>query len=315
MADPTPAEELIQGVRRGLLGFAPIALQAAREAAAPCWAWLLSLGAPLFGYPLLVGDPRTQRDPITVLADFSPLLDEAPETSWAEGGPFEEYLVGLLLGAWLTSGLVAWSLAKEGWQDGDRGPGLGRVRRAGKGLFRSCLALMLVRSLLGSLVLFLLASLPISLVYRLGEDALGPLGVVLMLAVLGLFGLGLLYVLTLDAALWLALYSLAANRRGAGSAFQHAWRLLNHDPARAIRAVGLYGGVIGLGYGLLLPLLLSWSGDYRDFVGAMASGIFGWWSVRYWLHGYRALGGVQTAAPGPDRRAKSPAAQPASAAI
>jgi hypothetical protein len=303
MAETSPAEELIQGVRRGLLGFAPIALQAAREASAPCWAWLLSLWAPLFGYPLLIGDPHIHRDPITALADFSPLLDEAPRTSWSDGGPFEGYLIALLLGAWLTSGLVAWSLGKEGWRENDRGPGLGRTRRAGQGLFLSCLALLLVRLLLGSLALFLLASLPISLVYRLGEDALGPLGMLLMMAVLGLFGLGLLYVLTLDAAIWLALYSLAANRRGAGSAFQHAWRLLNHDPARAIRAVGLYGAVIGLGYGLLLPLLLSWSGDYRDLVGAMASGIFAWWSVRYWLHGYRALGGVSTAPAGAERRA------------
>lgn len=299
MADRSPAEELVQGVRRGLLGFAPIALQAAREAGAPCWAWLLCLWAPLFGYPLLVGDPVTHRDPITVLADYSPLLNETPVSSWLDGSPVELDLISLLLCAWLTSGLVAWSLAKEDWLEGDRGPGFGRVRRAGRGLFLSCLALATTRLLFGSLALFLLASLPISLVYRLGQDALGPLGVVLMLLVLGLFGLGLLYVLTLDAAVWLAFYSLAANRRGAGSAFQHAWRLLSHDPSQAIRAVGLYGGVIGIGYGLLLPLLLSWSGEFRDFGGAFASGLFGWWSVRYWLHAYRALGGVQTAQPSP----------------
>jgi hypothetical protein len=275
-------------------GLVDLGLRAAREASSPCWAWLVALAVPLFGYPVLTDDPAVSIDPLSEFAHFSPLLKGI---FWSEAEYQYQNLdlalpLQLLLGAWLSSALVAWRWAHPDWPSSGPRQNLGSLRRAGRGLFWSSLGLLLGRLILGSLALLCLASLPIG--FASGTENLGLLDGPLKLLLLGVFALGILYVLTLDAACWLGLQSLAANRRGAGSAFQHAWRLLSNDPAKATRAVGVYALVIGLGHGWLLPFLMRWIGDGMYVAFLLTAGWLGWWSNLYWQHAYTALGGIRT---------------------
>jgi hypothetical protein len=277
-----------------LPGAVGLGLRAAREAFSPCWAWLLALAVPVFGYPVLTDDPQQSADPLTEFAHFSPLLKGIflSETTLTYQDLDLGLALQLVLGSWLTAALVAWRWSHPGWPSAGPRQTLASLKRAGRGLFGGAFGLLLGRMVLGSLALLCLASLPIG--FAAENVDLGILDGPLKLLLLGIFALGMLYVLTLDAACWLGLQSLAANRRGSGSAFQHAWRLLSNDPAKATRAVGVYALVIGVGYGGLLPFLIRWIGDDMYVAFLLAAGWLGWWSTLYWQHAYVSLGGIRT---------------------
>lgn len=113
-----------------------------------------------------------------------------------------------------------------------------------------------------------------------------------------LLGMLLVYALTLTVLYQLALHSLAHNRRGTGSALQHAWRLLRHDPWGALRAtlVDLELNVMSLVFTRVLAIatipLLVLQPLVATLLFAAVQGLLGVARAGYWAVVYRELGGL-----------------------
>jgi hypothetical protein len=107
------------------------------------------------------------------------------------------------------------------------------------------------------------------------------------------------YALAVSMLFQLALQSLAHNRRGAGSALVHAWRLARNDPWATVRALvgdALLSGLYWIAFFLLLAL---W---HVPVVGGAVlacyvalGGFVGVARAMYWARAYRALGGLTPA--------------------
>ncbi|MCE9593946.1 MAG: hypothetical protein K8S98_07125 [Planctomycetes bacterium] len=109
----------------------------------------------------------------------------------------------------------------------------------------------------------------------------------------------LVYVLAISILFQLALHSLAQNRRGAGSALVHAWRLARHDPWATVRAL-LGDSVLSLVHWIAFWVLLAlWHvpvlGGFAIAAYVALGGFIGVARALYWSRAYRALGGLSPA--------------------
>ena len=203
----------------------------------------------------------------------------------------------ILLLAPVTFRLIVGLAAQKGPAAHRRRLHLGDAWRAGRGLAGSALGLVLCLQLLvGLAVLFLVGPvLVLSNLFRV--DALPGPFLVLLLPVAALL---LLYATCLQVLGQLALHSLACNRRGAGSALTHAWRLVRHSPWPTVRAglvdllltavVGVSIATVGvvipaarvepLILGVLLFYLLA-----KGFEGLARAGFWGTGLQRIWRAG------------------------------
>ena len=198
----------------------------------------------------------------------------------------------------LAGGLAQLS-APERWLGAGRRPGWWRTWRAGKGCTVGGLALW-VQFLLMMLGATLLFVGPAQLFVRFVHlDEIGALTAILSGVLVALL---LVYSFLLSILFQLALHSLVANRRGVGSAVQHAWRIARNDPGGTARAavadavltstvfaiqlaVMVVLALLRLPEALLwLPLLLL-----VGFVGVARAG--------FWARAYRTLGGLSTLDP------------------
>ncbi|MBI5432408.1 MAG: hypothetical protein HZA52_06240 [Planctomycetes bacterium] len=109
----------------------------------------------------------------------------------------------------------------------------------------------------------------------------------------------LVYALAISILFQLALHSLAQNRRGAGSALVHAWRLARRDPWATIRALigdSLLSFVYWIAFWMLLGLLhVPVFGGIALAAYIALGGFVGVTRALYWARAYRALGGLSPA--------------------
>jgi len=166
------------------------------------------------------------------------------------------------------------------------------TRRAGRGFGLSTAALwsqvaatMLAASAVGVLSWFGLLEL-------VGANPDQPMPKVVTSVLLGFL---FVYGATLGALYHLALASLVRHRRGAGSAFLHAWRLVRSQPAGAARAIttecGLYGVLLYVEW--LIPKAINPYG-IASFIALALCGLT---RAGFWSRTYHALGGVEPALP------------------
>lgn len=187
-------------------------------------------------------------------------------------------------------------------------PGLRDAHRAGKGLWSSATGLYLQTFLmLGMGFLICLGPAALGLTLLGFDEDLIPIVLLPILAFV------LFYALVLAVLYQLSLQSLAQNRRGVGSAMQHAWRLMQAHPWAVGRTL-LVDTVLFLTVALMttlltylastcvlipivVPLIVALSG----FVGVARAG--------FWSRAYRSLGGItqEDGLPGLPRASLPPA--------
>lgn len=245
--------------------------------------WWMSWAFPFPLYVLAGWGMLSRDDPVRFALRHWPVLE-----------PFylDEDAIGIglvLLGSLVLRSRVGTALA-----------GLAQATRAGgqqrelfsyaTGSWRSAIPLLFARFLLGSITLTLLL-LPTSLLRDSWDSPFEPFVLVRLLP-FWLLALG--YGFTLDACTQLGVQSIAANDRGAASAFQHGWRLLGADPWQSAKWIALWAGLI-LGYGLFgLMGLSEGMDDFGGLVFALSIPFVGAFSAYYWAEAYHRLGGLRT---------------------
>ncbi len=178
------------------------------------------------------------------------------------------------------------------------------------GLFPAAVGLLALRLVLMGAAYALLIAGPVSLLDSLDSN-FWQIAWQLPLAPIILLGLG--YILVVDCSVHLALNSLAANRRGAGSAMQHAWRLATGDvPSMAksasLHLLALAGPILVglLGYETIFDQEAMPAALVAIASGAFLSNILS----HYWARAYQRMGGIHTAQPARVRgRGPNPGAQ------
>lgn len=161
--------------------------------------------------------------------------------------------------------------------------------------WRSSIPIIAARMVLGSFTLSLLllpaawASELFSFAYADGFEVFLAL---LLLSPFYLLALG--YGMTLDACTQLAIQSVAANDRGAASAFQHGWRLLCASPWQSAKAVAAWTGML-FGFGFLaFGVLAETFGELGMLAWVFLIPFVGTFSAFYWAESYHRLGGLRT---------------------
>ncbi|MAE28163.1 MAG: hypothetical protein QF724_12010 [Planctomycetota bacterium] len=301
---------------------------AARQAGKPSFVWLAgwvymtlapgwhqgwTLGSALFNWDVLFGGSSDSLPPsftdglrTTSPSAFGPMtiLGAGPTADMAEvifagGFVFILLLPLLLVGFRLQAGLArlsshrSWLAALEASGTG-RSPYLRQAWHAGRGLTLSALFLdLLTWFMLLACGAFMLG--PVFFLDQLAGNLPGNLNLGALFAPAALFLLG--YGFLLSVLFQLALQSLSHNSRGAGSAFQHAWRLARHTPRATLSAVMV--DVLLQVVGVALTWLVSFSLTIScvgivlvPFASLAIMGFLGTARCAFWARAYRALGGV-----------------------
>ena len=159
------------------------------------------------------------------------------------------------------------------------------------------MGLLALRLVLVLAAFALLITGPVGLLQTIHSD-LWQVACQLALAPIILLGLG--YILVVDCSVSLALHSLAANRRGAGSAMQHAWRLATGDVPSMAKSAALHFAALAappvlamLAYEPLLDGELVAAVVLSVVAGAFLSNALS----HYWARAYQRMGGIHTAQP------------------
>lgn len=283
--------------------------ESARQAGRPGGIWLAGLGYQILNlgwtFGALIGIPMIRA--------------ALPEMNWFGGdvtsfGPFAIHWRRDLLhwimdaGPWVSilylpiililfrfvTGLARISTARDWQVAAERGhtPRLRKAWFAGRGQTRATVGLWLqiVLMMLGAILLFVgPAQLLVSLLHLTAFFSSLLAGVALALVFVYSFILSILF--------QIALHSLVQNRRGAGSALLHAWRIARNDPMATARATAvdavLYVTVLVLISAAVLSL--SWLSVYAVAVlAALLDAFAGCTRCAYWARAYRALGGLST---------------------
>lgn len=202
----------------------------------------------------------------------------------------------LLVGFRLLAGLARLAPPRR-WRAeaaGRRAPGLAQAWRAGKGITLSALGLnLLTWFMLCVCAAFILG--PVLLLNQLAQGLPGivNLGLLFVPVALFLFAYGFL----LSVLFQLALQSLGHNGRGAGSAFQHAWRLARQHPRATAAAVlvDVLLQIVGLAMNWVVTMALTFTCVgivLVPFAVLAVMGFLGTVRCAFWARAYRALGGV-----------------------
>ncbi len=244
----------------------------------------------LFPFPLYYLSSRDRSDPLDDLVEVWPILTPL---EW----PNIDGLLGmaLVLGASLLlrsrfgTALAAFAQAVRA------GVAMRPVLSFAKDRWRASIPLLATRFILGSLTLSLLL-LPAAWASELfaftTADGFQLFATLLLLSPVYL--LALVYGMTLDACTQLAIQSLAANNRGAASAFQHGWRLLCASPSRSAKVVaGWTGFLFGFGF-LAFGVLYDLFDDGGLFAWLCLIPFAGTFSAFYWAEAYHRMGGLRT---------------------
>ena len=168
-------------------------------------------------------------------------------------------------------------------------PGLGDAWHAGRGLTWEALGLwaLIHASLLAVALACFGPVLILDEAVRLERELVAFL----------LLGAGLfftVYALVISVLHQLGLHSLVHNRRGVGSALQHAWRIVKSDPRAAFQAA-VADVVLALSvYALQVALdaVLGWFPPVSWTLAMALVGFVGVARAAYWARAYRALGGL-----------------------
>jgi hypothetical protein len=283
---------------------------AARQAGRPSSAWLAGIAYQLvvLGWfsGAAVAGPVLQGSFMEVGAEF---LSEGPlRWSWLPG--LEHLAIALrrhpanalfllpliLLLFRVTAGLILLTPTGARGERTARVPGLRKAWRGGRGATLSGLALWVqfVLMMFGATLLFVgPAQLFVRFVHL---DKFGALTAILAGVLIGLL---MVYSFLLSILFQIALHSLVRNRRGVGSAVQHAWRIARNDPMGAGRAAAadavLTTTVVVLQVGLTMVTALLNLPQVVLWVPTVALlGFAGLARCAFWAQVYQALGGLST---------------------
>ena len=211
----------------------------------------------------------------------------------------------------LISGL-AWTSDPETWEAARgtrKAPRLRHAWRAGRGITISALGLFLLMAFLRAAALFVVLAPLVGAAKMVGEE--GVIWITVLAVIAPVTVLLVAYSMVLEVLTQLGLHSLARNRRGTGSAINHAWRLVRNDPWSTIRAtvvdlmlqlvvgaivflLNLFGCCLaGLGFVIAIAL--------NACIGVVRAG--------FWARMYRGLGGLSPAdgVPGLEDAEEAPA--------
>ena len=268
---------------------------AARDAWRSKRLWLLAWMYPLAQFWLVLPGHTSDDDPLGYLVEHWAMLGNLEQVG-DEDDLVALVLFGslyLILQARVGLGLVAAAQSGPGERDRFR---LRHVWRAGRDLTWSAAGLVLARQAIGLVALTLVLAPPFGLGQALmyeASDVAYTLAFPLLCAV---YLLGLGYAFALDACCQLGLQSCLANRRGAGSAFQHGWRLLAHDPARSARIVATWAG-LHVAWSLVFLSGLAFVVDDVEagaFLWLLSLPFAGTFAAFFWQRSYVELGGMRT---------------------
>lgn len=290
--------------------------ESARIAGRPSLAWIVGFFYPGVGLGLGLGWSWILRSIESAERDDPGAWILAPSRVGVlgAGGGFSGLLVGTLAVGCaapllfpllvplfrLIVGLASWA--------GDARPGeRARVRdawRRGRGITLSCGALwvqcwMLVVAAAATFLLPVLALVSgLELAAAADESRRFPHPIAVLASAPSAL-IVMVYALAISILFQLALHSLAQNRRGAGSALVHAWRLARRDPWATVRAL-IGDALLSLLYWIAFWVL---AGFWRvPVLGGVAlacyialGGFVGVARALYWARAYRALGGLSPA--------------------
>ena len=187
----------------------------------------------------------------------------------------------------------------DSWQAAARDekpPALRSAWAAGQGNTLSAVGLWMLFLVMMLAATLLFAGPAMLLVQVTQADEVAALATILQVLTIGFL---LVYGFLLSILFQLGVHSLAQNRRGAGSALQHSWRIARNDPLATARATlvdgVLYFTILALGLGLLY--VQSLLGLPRILVGLATLALIGFGGCArcaFWARAYQNLGGLTT---------------------
>lgn len=282
---------------------------AARQAGRPGWIWIAGVSYQFvvlswtFGslvVRLFTRNEGIQISPIRVnhldpVEGMESLLRGLPDggvdTALASI-PFVLVFFRLAMGLAHLSPAASWRAAARE----EKPPSLRSAWAAGRGNTLSAIGLwmLFVVMMLAATILF---AGPAMLLMRLTQaDEVASLATILQVLTIGFL---LVYGFLLSILFQLGVHSLAQNRRGAGSALQHSWRIARNDPLATARATlvdgVLYFTVLALALGLLyVQSFLGLPRVLFAFATLALLGFGGCARCAFWARAYHTLGGLTT---------------------
>ncbi|HIF41688.1 MAG TPA: hypothetical protein EYQ74_11390 [Planctomycetes bacterium] len=262
--------------------------------------------------------------PLQAVPVVDSLFDQVLEMGSVSGVLFVPFALVLFR---LAAGLGALS-SQDHWDEarGNRPmPTLRAAWKAGRGFSRAGLGMWLLFPLMMFTATVLFVG-PIHLF--MGSTDLSGLRFLGTLTAGGLIVLLMAYSFLLSILFQLSLQSLVRNRRGVGSAIQHAWRLVKAGPRRVIRAAAVDMALLLTTIILHVALLFALPGSAASFAGlsdqgsnpvvlqepsswinlpvylalAILYGVMGCARSGFWTRAYFTLGGISTVEQASDNR-------------
>lgn len=179
---------------------------------------------------------------------------------------------------------------------GEKPPTLRRAWQAGRGITLSAVGLWMLFVFMMLAATLLFAGPALLLMELVQAEAVAAIATILQVLTIGFL---LVYGFLLSILFQLGLHSLAHNRRGAGSALQHSWRIARNDPLATARAT-LVDGVLYftiLALGLVLLYVQSFFGLPPTLFGIATMALIGFGGCArcaFWARAYQSLGGLTT---------------------